>query len=54
MSTSTHTGQSSALFADVIRERRSVRHYDKSVRLSHEEIKDILKEASLAPSSSNV
>ncbi|MCC3381244.1 nitroreductase family protein [Paenibacillus farraposensis] len=47
------TGQSSALFADVIRERRSVRVYDKSVRLSHEEIKDLLKEATLAPSSSN-
>ncbi|EHS55529.1 nitroreductase family protein [Paenibacillus kribbensis] len=47
------TGQSSALFADVIHERRSVRHYDKSVRLSHEEIKDLLKEATLAPSSSN-
>ncbi|MGG4220201.1 nitroreductase family protein [Paenibacillus jamilae] len=54
MSTSTHTGQSAALFVDVIRERRSVRHYDKSVRLTHEEIKDLLKEATLAPSSSNV
>ncbi|MFB5269155.1 nitroreductase family protein [Paenibacillus enshidis] len=54
MSTSTQIGQSSALFADVIRERRSVRVYDKSVRLSHEEIKEMLKEATLAPSSSNV
>lgn len=54
MSTSTQTSQSSALFADVIRERRSVRVYDKSVRLSHEEIKELLKEATLAPSSSNV
>ncbi|WP_159886093.1 nitroreductase family protein [Paenibacillus puerhi] len=53
MSTSTQIGQSSALFADVIRERRSVRVYDKSVRLSHEEIKELLKEATLAPSSTN-
>ncbi|MBE1444341.1 nitroreductase family protein [Paenibacillus sp. OAS669] len=54
MSTSTQTGTNSPLFTDVIRERRSVRHYDKSVRLSHEQIKELLKEATLAPSSSNV
>lgn len=54
MSTTTQTGVNSPLFVDVIRERRSVRHYDKSVRLSHEEIKELLKEATLAPSSSNV
>jgi nitroreductase len=54
MTTATQTGANAPLFADVIRERRSVRHYDKSVRLSHEQIKEILKEATLAPSSSNV
>lgn len=54
MLTSSQTGVSSQLFADVIRERRSVRQYDPSVRLSHEEIKELLKEATLAPSSSNL
>lgn len=52
--TATTTGTASALFSDVIRERRSVRQYDTSVRLTHEEIKKLLAEATLAPSSSNV
>jgi nitroreductase len=38
----------------VIRERRSVRKYDPTVKISQEEILDILKEATLAPSSSNL
>lgn len=42
------------LFTDVIRGRRSVRSYDTSVRLSHEEIKELLAEATLAPSSGNL
>jgi nitroreductase len=54
MSTTFQAKVNSPLFADVIRERRSVRQYDKSVRLSHEEIKELLSEAALAPSSSNV
>ncbi|WP_102261492.1 nitroreductase family protein [Mesobacillus jeotgali] len=40
--------------ATVIRERRSVRKYDPTVKISQEEILDILKEATLAPSSSNL
>lgn len=38
----------------VIRERRSVRKYDPDFKISQEEILDILKEATLAPSSSNL
>ncbi|WP_079505559.1 nitroreductase family protein [Mesobacillus jeotgali] len=38
----------------VIRERRSVRKYDPDFKISQEEILDILKEAALAPSSSNL
>ncbi|MBJ6950238.1 nitroreductase family protein, partial [Vibrio cholerae] len=41
-------------FYDVIRERRSVRSYDPSVTISDEEIKELLEEAMLAPSSSNL
>ncbi|MFT9596777.1 nitroreductase family protein [Mesobacillus sp.] len=40
--------------ATVIRERRSVRKYDPNFKISQDEILDILKEASLAPSSSNL
>ncbi|MES5952434.1 nitroreductase family protein [Bacillus fungorum] len=43
-----------ANFYDVIRERRSVRSYDPSVTISNEEIKELLEEAMLAPSSSNL
>jgi len=38
----------------VIRERRSVRKYDHEFNIPKEEIIDILKEATLAPSSSNL
>ncbi|WP_210364038.1 nitroreductase family protein [Bacillus sp. REN3] len=38
----------------VIRERHSVRKYDPDFKISREEIADILKEATLAPSSSNL
>jgi nitroreductase len=37
-----------------IRERHSVRKYDPDFKISQEEIKDILTEATLAPSSSNM
>ncbi|RUS49081.1 nitroreductase family protein [Cohnella sp. AR92] len=40
-------------YATVVRERHSVRHYDPSAKISESEIVEILKEASLAPSSSN-
>ncbi|MBN2980825.1 nitroreductase family protein [Cohnella algarum] len=46
--------QSQASFESVIRERRSVRHYDASAQISEQELKDLLKEATLAPSSSNL
>ncbi|WP_379154360.1 nitroreductase family protein [Paenibacillus sp. sgz5001063] len=41
-------------FSKVIRERRSVRKYDSSWKISDEEIKELLAEAILAPSSSNL
>ncbi|WP_199615630.1 nitroreductase family protein [Paenibacillus alkalitolerans] len=41
-------------FFDVIRERRSVRSYDPSVRIPREELTEMLKQATLAPSSSNL
>ncbi|WP_103106123.1 nitroreductase family protein [Brevibacillus reuszeri] len=43
-----------AAFLDVITDRRSVRHYDPSVKISRDEIAEMLKEATLAPSSSNL
>jgi nitroreductase len=42
------------MFLDVIRERRSVRAYDPSVKISREEMTEILELATLAPSSSNL
>ncbi|NQX70355.1 nitroreductase family protein [Paenibacillus alba] len=42
------------LFSDVIRERRSVRNYDPAVKISREELTEILQEATLAPSSANL
>ncbi|UKS25522.1 nitroreductase family protein [Paenibacillus sp. HWE-109] len=42
------------LFFDVIRERRSVRSYDPAVKISREELTDILQQATLAPSSANM
>ncbi|WP_054938953.1 nitroreductase family protein [Paenibacillus ihuae] len=41
-------------FSKVIRERHSVRKYDPSWKISDEEIKEILGDAILAPSSSNL
>ncbi|HLO11365.1 MAG TPA: nitroreductase family protein [Pseudoneobacillus sp.] len=41
-------------FSTVIRERRSVRKYNSNYKISQEELMDILKEATLAPSSSNM
>ncbi len=41
-------------FSTVIRERRSVRSYDPAFKISKEEIRGLLEEAILAPSSSNV
>jgi nitroreductase len=41
-------------FFKVIQERQSIRSYDPSVKISDEELKEILGEAVLAPSSSNL
>ncbi|PTM56412.1 nitroreductase family protein [Desmospora activa] len=41
-------------FHTVVAERGSVRSYDPSVKISREEMAEILKEATLAPSSSNL
>ncbi|MFS0725309.1 nitroreductase family protein [Paenibacillus sp. 1P07SE] len=43
-----------AAFIDVIKGRRSVRHYDASVKIPDEELKEILTEATLAPSGANL
>jgi nitroreductase len=40
--------------SEVIEERHSVRKYDPSINISEKEIKEILTEATLAPSSSNL
>ena len=50
--TTTTTNQPS--ISEVIRERHSVRKYDSSVKISREEIAEMLTEATLAPSSSNL
>lgn len=49
MTTKTRTSLS-----EVIRERHSVRKYDPNYKISKEEIEEILTEATLAPSSSNL
>ncbi|WP_163856797.1 nitroreductase family protein [Paenibacillus elgii] len=41
-------------FFDVIRERRSVRSYDSEVKISREELSEILRQATLAPSAANL
>lgn len=41
-------------FSDIIKGRRSVRHYDESIKVSQEELNEIIAEASLAPSSANM
>lgn len=40
--------------SEVIKERHSVRKYDSNYKISKNEIEDMLKEATLAPSSSNL
>ncbi|MHA6530538.1 nitroreductase family protein [Paenibacillus sp. BAC0078] len=42
------------LFFDVIRERRSVRSYDPEIKISREELTEILRQATLAPSAANL
>lgn len=41
-------------FYDVIKERHSVRYYDPSVKISKEELLEILEETTLAPSANNL
>lgn len=41
-------------FYTVLQERRSVRHYDSSVKISRDELEELLDEAIKAPSSSNL
>jgi nitroreductase len=41
-------------FHEILRGRRSIRNYDPSVKISREEMREILTEASLAPSSVNL
>lgn len=41
-------------FMGVVKERRSVRHYDPAFNISEQELKDILTEATLAPSGANM
>ncbi|MBD8496896.1 nitroreductase family protein [Paenibacillus arenosi] len=49
-----NTANRNANFYDVIRDRRSVRVYDPSYTISNEEIKELLGEAMLAPSGTNL
>ncbi|MBM7566556.1 nitroreductase family protein [Paenibacillus sacheonensis] len=53
MATQQKQGEEQA-FSTVIRERRSVRAYDPNFKISREEINELLGEAILAPSSSNL
>lgn len=41
-------------FASIVKGRRSVRKYDENVKISKEELSEIISEASLAPSSANM
>ncbi|WP_152379942.1 nitroreductase family protein [Paenibacillus brasilensis] len=41
-------------FASIVKGRRSVRNYDETIKISKEEISEIISEASLAPSSANM
>ncbi|MEK5104932.1 nitroreductase family protein [Cytobacillus sp. FSL M8-0252] len=41
-------------FVDIVKGRRSVRHYDEDFKISQEELREIIAEASLAPSSANM
>ncbi|GAA0375274.1 nitroreductase family protein [Bacillus horti] len=49
-----NTNQRTADFYTLIRERQSIRQYDPSVSISEDELKEIIGEAILAPSSSNL
>lgn len=57
MTTTKHeqlTASVTADFYEVIRSRRSVRHYDDAHKMTRDELKSLLAEAVLAPSSSNL
>lgn len=41
-------------FANIVGGRRSVRNYDENIKISKEEMSDMISEASLAPSSANM
>ncbi|CAM4191673.1 MAG: nitroreductase family protein [Paenibacillus macerans] len=41
-------------FANIVKGRRSVRKYDENVKISKEEMSEMIAEASLAPSSANM
>ncbi|MDR9853653.1 nitroreductase family protein [Paenibacillus sp. VCA1] len=41
-------------FANIVKGRRSVRKYDENVKISKEEMSEMISEASLAPSSANM
>ncbi|MGO4546413.1 nitroreductase family protein [Paenibacillus sp. 2TAB23] len=41
-------------FTNIVKGRRSVRQYDETIKISKEEISEIIREASLAPSSANM
>lgn len=41
-------------FKEILRGRRSIRNYDTSIKISKEEMEEILEEATLAPSSVNM
>lgn len=41
-------------FNEIVYGRRSIKHYDPSIKISREEMTEILKEATLAPSSINM
>jgi len=47
------TAAQTADYRTVVRERHSVRHYDPTVKIPESELKEMLEEATLAPSSSN-
>jgi len=48
------SGQLAQDFYGVLKERRSVRHYDPTFKISEQELKDMLTEATLAPSGANL
>jgi len=41
-------------FVNIVKGRRSVRHYDENFKISREELSEMISEASLAPSSANM